>query len=900
MPSQKRLPSMAGFATQLLLWLWLGLLGFLLSRRILRTGDPWLLIGSAIPVALVVMLGVFFPLARLMGHPQGWVVGSLLLFVGTIVLVVRRDGVKAEPMSDFGFSAFQWGAFGTLLTAANLVMHTREAVGPEDDYWIHFPLISLLNRGEFPPPNPFFNDLTLHGHFGRDYLVAVLGWYGGDGEALLSSLWSFNHILSASAFFLAFGLGKRVADTAGGFLMASFLFFGISVGSRVGLMDTYDNNNLLVYCLLLLFVVFETTLSNSRSGDVFLALALGVYGIVYETHLLLFCMVMWVGPVLWRREEGSLRFKAWLRPVAISGLAVMIAALLGGPLQDLALRAVGVRKVKVDHAATYQAQRVRIKFPKDELFKIMIGPESYRRISYVYQGKAFESLRSQSETSGAKAREDFHYSFVFGPDVLLMHWLALYLGLPVGLWLLRKRCPEGQVLWVFGLTSFLVPALVDFGPVHEREYFRWEFAAGFGFAGALAAAMGMAWAASNRKWVKALLVLLAILVSLGGERKVNRTLIEIEKMPDQKRQRALRPWYPSPHDWILESPELRMTEDLLQAALELRFRSKPQDRMLVDLDARKHWDIFQESTVAALAGLRSVGHVSPPPWMPDGIAPFFRNASWNAFWQTGDERILPFLNSRWLLCQTPENAKLLEGKENLRKLKEFGQVTLWRYEGELGAKTEKPPEGVKVLDIERPTSPELLGEVALPMRLTLQDAPSEAFDLGVEWIPLPGTETGGPVEPLLLRCQPGLESYSHHLVAPLVEGRYRLKFTINGHPVETVDQDAVLEFDWSRQASLAKLKSFVGDRVEFAVGSEYLVPPLRVGLRLYRLDESRYSKPFGFEAMGLWSGGEQVKLEALEEGFRFELPENVRGDLFLVDRSGREVRLEAPEGLGEK
>ena len=901
--SQKRLPSMAGFATQLLLWLWLGSMGFLLARRILKTREPWLLLGSAIPIAMVVMLGVFFPLARLLGHPQGWVVGSLLLFVGTIVLVVRRDEVKAEPMSEFGFSAFQWGAFGSLLTAANLVMHTREAVGPEDDYWIHFPLISLLNRGEFPPPNPFFDDLALHGHFGRDYLVAVLGWYGGNGEALLSSLWSFNHILSVSAFFLAFGLGKRVSGTAGGFLMSCFLFFGISVGSRVGLMDTYDNNNLLVYCLLLLFVSFETTLGNSRSGDVFLALALGVYGIIYETHLLMFCMVLWVGPLLWRRPEGSLKLRAWLRPLAISVVGLLVAALLGGPLQDLTLRAAGLRKVKVDHAATYQAQRVRIKFPKTEFLKMVIGPESYRRISYVYQGKAFESLRIQGEPSGVKAREDFRYVFILGPEVLLMHWLALYLGLPAGVWLLRKRSAEAQVLWFFALISFLVPGLVDFGPVHEREYFRWQFAAGFGFAATLAAAMGLLWARSDSRWTKVLLVLLALLVCLGGERKVNRTLIEIERMPEQKRQRALRPWYPSPHDWILGSPELRVSEDLLEAALELRFRSRPQDRMLVDLDPRKHWDICQESTVAALAGLRSVGHVSPPPWMPDGIAPFFRSASWNAFWQTGDERILPFLNSRWLLCQSPENAKLLEGKENLKRIEDFGQVSLWRYEGELGAKTEKPPESVKVLDIERPTSPELLGEIALPMVLTLQDAPSAAFDLGVEWIPLPGTETGGPIEPLLLRCQPGSESYRHHLVAPLVEGRYRLKFTINGHPIETEDQDAVLEFDWSRQASLAKLKGLLGDTVEFTPESEFLVPPLRVGLRLYRLDESRYSKPFGFEAMGLWSGGEKVKLEPMEEGFRFDFPENVRGDIFLVDRSGREVwlePLEAPGGLGEK
>lgn len=879
---------MSAVVTQILLWMWLAIFGFLTTRRVLKTDDPWLTVGAVIPVSLICLLGLFFPLAQLVGHPQGWALGAVTFFVVTVVLYSRRESSGAQELGSFGFSPFQWGCFMTLLTAANFVMHTREAVGPEDDYWIHFPLISLLNRGEFPPPNPFFNDLSLHGHFGRDYIVAILGWFNGGGEALLSSLWVFNHILSVSAFFLAFGLGRRRGGIAGGFLLSTFLFFGISVGSRVGLMDTYDNNNLLVYCLLLLFVALETTVSNSRWVDGFLAFSLGVYGIVYETHLLLFCMVLWAGPLLWRKEE-KLHPRQWLRPLAICSVAVVFAACLGGPLQDLALRATGMVKVKVDHAATYQAQRVQVKFPKDNLFQIMVGPESYRRLSYVYQGRAFEGLRNTGKTAGMSARADFHYSFILGPDVLLMHWLALYLGLPVGLWLWRKKLPEGQALWFFGLVSFLVPALVDFGPVHEREYFRWEFAAAFGFAGALAVALSVLW--RQGKWQKVVVVILALLVTLGGERKLNRTFIKVHKMTPVKRARALSPLYPSPRQWILGSPELRMDEELLKAALSLRKRSKPNERMLVDLDPRAHWDIFQESTVTALAGLRSVGHVSPPPWMPDGIAPFFRTSNWSAFWQTGDTRILPFMNSRWLLCHDPAKAKLLEGKPDLKKLEEFGEVSIWRYEGELGGKTALPPEGAKVVKIERPTSRELRGEIALPMTLTLEKSPDQPFDLGVHWEALQGTDTGGPIQPVTVRCRPGQVSYRHYLVAPLVEGNYRLRFSINGHPIDRIGEDAVLEFDWTREAGQAVVSSFEGDSLKLDPVSEFLVPPLKVGMRLYRLDEQRYSKPFGFEAAGWWNGAPEVKLEPAEEGFTFQLPETVRADLFLVDRSGREVSL---------
>jgi hypothetical protein len=880
-------------ATQLLLWFWLFGAGFLITRRVLKTSDPFLLIGASVPVSMLCVLGVFFPLARLMGHPRGWILGSLILFIGTMVLVAKRKSGTVEDFEPFGFSPMQWGCFMTLLTAANLVMHTREAIGPASDYWIHFPLISLLNRGEFPPPNPFFDNLTLHGHFGRDYLVAIIGWYAGDGIELLKTIWTYYHVLSVSAFFLAFGLGRRMAGTAGGFLMSSFLFFGISVGSRVGLMDTYDNNNLLVYCLILLFVAFETTRDNYRVGDVFLGLSLGVYGIIYESHLILFLMTVWFGPLLWRRAASGIHPKAWLRPLALSAGAMVVAASLGGPLQDMALRATGLREAKVDHAAYYQAQRVQVKFPKEHLGQIMVGPETYRRLSYVFQGQAFEGLQP-SMGAGMSARSDFHYAYIFSPDVLLMHWLALFLGLPAGFWLLGRVCPEGQALWVFGVVSFLVPAFFDFGPVHEREYFRWEFAAGFGCAGALAATLALQWKRDSRLW-KVLVVVLALLVTLGGERRINRTMLEIEKLPDIKRERALRPWYPSPRDWILHSPELRMNEDMLEAALKLRFRSSPQDRMLTDIDVRKHWDIHQEATVVALAGLRSVGHVSPPPWMPDGNAPFFRTAAWNAFWQTGDIRILPFLNSRWLYSHDPEKAGLLDGKESLKKVDAFGEVTLWRYEGPLEWKAAEPPDGAKVVAIERPTNRELLGEVAQPMTLTLENAPAEEFDLGVEWIPISGTNAGGTIEPLRVRCEGGKKIYQHYLVAPLVEGSYRLRFTINGHPIERVGEDSVLEFHWTREATLAGVKRFEGENVVFDPGEGMLKPPLRIGLRLFRLDGERYTKPFGFEAVGVWNGEPEVRLQPLEERFTFHLPETLRADLFLMDRSGREVQLEIDE-----
>lgn len=882
--------------SHLLLWMWLSILGFLVTRRVLRTSDPWLTFGAAVPVALVLLLGTSFPLARMFGHPQGWVLAAISLFVTTVLLYAKRANSGAKELEDFGFSPFQWGCFMTLLTTAGLVMHTREALGPEDDYWVHFPLISLLNRGEFPPPNPFFHDLSLHGHFGRDYLIGVLGWFNGGGEALLSSLWVFNHLLHASAFCLAFGLGKRLGGVCGGFLMSVFLFFGISVGARVGLMDTYDNNNLLVYCLLLLFVALETTPDKGWPSHIFLGLSLGVYGIVYETHLILFLIVLCCGPLLWDRPE-RLHPKAWVRPIGLCVAGVVVAACLGGPIQDLALRGLGIRKATVDHAATYQAQRVEIKFPKQNLFQIMVGPERYRRLSYVYQGKAFRALHNTA-SGKTDARADFHYAFIFGPEVLLIHWLALYLGLPAGLVLLWKRHPEGSVLWLFGLVSFLVPALVDFGPVHEREYFRWEFAAGFGFAGALAAALAILWK-RGRGW-KALVVVLAILVTLGGERKLNKTLIAIEKMEESKRRTALRPWYPSPRDWLLKAEALRLTPDLIDAAERLKELSTPKDRMCCDLDARAHWDIFRESSFCGLSGLRSVGHVSPPPWMQDGIAPFFRTAAWNALWQTGDVRILPSLKARWLVTHLPRTTELLAKHTEsgvVKHVESLGDVNLWRYTGKFSyGKRQDVPEA-RLTAVTRPPDERLQGEVASPLELTLTGLPVDTeFDLGVRWRPQEGTDPGGPIEDLVLRVSTDTAeaTIEHHLVPPLVEGDYQLEFTLNGHPLpveESLAPRLRIHFDWSSQARAAKVVSQDGLNLVFEPGSDSLSPPLRLGLRLYRLDESRYSKPFGFEAVGRWTGTPEVALEVLDKGLRFPLPEGLRADIFLLDRSGREVLL---------
>ena len=96
---------------------------------------------------------------------------------------------------------------------------------------------------------------------------------------------------------------------------------------------------------------------------------------------------------------------------------------------------------------------------------------------------------------------------------------------------------------------------------------------------------------------------------------------------------------------------------------------------------------------------------------------------------------------------------------------------------------------------------------------------------------------------------------------------------------------------------MARVTRFEVDEVQFDPGQGVLEPPLRIGLRLFRLDGGSYTKPFGFEAIGEWTGEPTVTLKPLEENFSFQLPEGIRADLFLLDRSGREVQLPIEERL---
>lgn len=897
-------------ATFFLLWL----VGFLGVRQGLREDNPWIAVALPLPLSLLTLLGTSMLLSQILPYRSAWIITIVAFVVAGMLLWRRRDRMPAwQP---FGLSSPQWALLMTGLTGAYFYMHTLGLSAPEDDYWIHFPVIAMLERGFLPPPNPFLEGITLHGHFGRNYLLAILTTASG-GDIMLAT-WTFNHLLQIGTFFLACGVGIRYGrSAAAGVLLPLLLFFGVSVGSRAGLVDTYDNNNLLVYAILLaLMVLLLQVLERPTLGRyAFLALMTGFYSIVYETHMILFLgCVLWAPLVVWPLRSAELK-RGLLLGLGSTVLSLLVASLLGGPIQDLTARLVGLRQQKpISQADAYQSQRVEISFPKKEFLQIKLGRDPYRRLSYVYEGKLFRDRLPPLDEGG--------YTFIFHPKVLVLHWLATYLGLPAGLYLAYRRHTAGVLLWLFAFFSYLVPGVVNFGPMHENEYFRWEFAAGFGFAGALALALGDLWVkAENKRWVKAVIVVVALLTMLGGERRVNQAAIMGQKASEPLSRRLSTPIYPAGWTWLTETKVLEIAPADVELCRWLKGRTNPSDVLVTNLEARKHWDMFRESTLVGMSGVRSVGHQSlPPPWMPDGIAPYFRTPNWTVFWQTLDARALPALGASWLYVDIePKRLEQLKALPQLKLEKEI-EAGDGRVRAALSIKSPKPkvvsstPPQLVVDGVTLPEAELLQSEVAYPVELHLTNAGTEKVawegPLGLAQTPLGPEQSGLAVPPtelwVELELDPGQTvTVKHWLVPYLLAGDYNLQPYL-GDPKHPLGEPRVVSYSFLDKAERVVIESseiltHEGEDRQGRLTLKALAPgfrlegPLRLGWRVWDEERQAYGTPYGFDGVQPLELQLATPPDRVVVNYQAKLPNSPRFrlDFFLVSRSGIEHRLDA-------
>jgi hypothetical protein len=173
-----------------------------------------------------------------------------------------------------------------LLATAAVWLFTNivQVITVDDDYWMHTPVQARMLRGVIPPTNPYFPDLVLGGHYGRDLLVASASVLTGRdvfGAQVLVT--SFCHSLSLAMLYLAI---RRSASAVSAALGTAMAWLGVNVAHRVGLADFFQNNGAPTYMGLALLMLLFLELWRRPGGKLagLCGLLLGIYSQVYETH----------------------------------------------------------------------------------------------------------------------------------------------------------------------------------------------------------------------------------------------------------------------------------------------------------------------------------------------------------------------------------------------------------------------------------------------------------------------------------------------------------------------------------------------------------------------------------------------------------------------------------------
>ncbi len=564
----------------------------------------------------------------------------------------------------------RWGLVWliTLGFFAFAFLNLNQNLTPDDDYWVHTPLQSLMALGNLPPSHPFFPDIVMNGHYGRDLLISSLSIL--TGFKIFAVQTSLTTLASLLALGLLFGLTVSAtgseARAVGG---TTLVFFGINVGGRAGALDCFQNNNAVVHLYLiltvyLLYLVWQAPQNKPRG--VALGLALGSLAAVYETHFGLLMIVLVVALV------AAAFSKKPLRGLGLAfALAGLLAATQGGPITKLAKRLVGSApsSVSLSEGEMNQRQVVVLKFPKRELFQLQLGYGDYQRVSCAYRVYPFL-------TDYAPIAAGTPYRPLWSWDVLQIHWLATYLA-PFSLFLLwREREVVGLSIGLFAVGAFVTPGLVNFGPIYEFEYYRWQYAAGLGFAYVLGSALGkLVEQAQGRRygWVSTALALFLVGLCIYPFFKLFLPRAVQGWARYSYRPLLLLPLKAKP--WLrLNAEKTRFYPMDLEAAERLRQLSRPGQTLLVNFPHEAPSSIHLQSTLSGWTGLRLVGHSLPLDGEPVGTPPYHMSALARAFWKGFDPAALDLLEPDWIYLRqdigfdkTRARLRELEGVEEVER-----------------------------------------------------------------------------------------------------------------------------------------------------------------------------------------------------------------------------------------
>lgn len=344
--------------------------GYFIVRGLLgeRERLPALSLGTALAWSLFVVL---LNLAVRAGVPFGaaaWLAGGGVAALGALGWRCASPGT---------WDRLDLGLLMLIGAPASLVILLYQFFGVDADYNIHYPLIGMFLRGTFPHVHPFFPDLPMGGHYGRDLGLAGLLSFGriGIGSAMIVEAW----VLHLSTLGNIYFLGKRHGGgRAAGAVAAAFAFFAVNVGFsdwviRSGLAEVAGNNNPVIHAFLFAILLLASQIVADRRwmAVVFLGLLLGGFDAVYETHfaatacaLAVLATAAWLPPVM----------KRWGRRPAVGLTAALalsfVVMLLSGGLVARKLRGADAPPAGTDPAAWAEAgakQQVGVGFPKRPL-----------------------------------------------------------------------------------------------------------------------------------------------------------------------------------------------------------------------------------------------------------------------------------------------------------------------------------------------------------------------------------------------------------------------------------------------------------------------------------------------------------------------------------------------------
>lgn len=574
----------------------------------------------------------------------------------------------------------------TLCLCSIFYVHAMQMLHTPGDFIQNYPLTRIMAKDAGLQQHPLLPWIELKGRFAIQKLTAMLSQ--AEGGDTLRTQWLCGIALVVNGIFLwAAAIRKISGSPAAGTLGALLLFAGVNVGGKAGMIDAFGFGEALTASLMgVMLSLFADIICKARghwqlqTGKILLtALAAGLYGLLCETYLLLLIGCFVSGCLIIGRRRRSAAGQLLKACFICTAGSLCLSALCGGFLGRAALSMLTQpADLYAPPAGTqaslqqFYAETSEFSFPKKNFLSIRLGTDPYTRLSGALNTAWFRAYRP--------ALDEVGYSSIFGSKVLIMHWLPTWLAPLTLFWAVYRRSVCGYMFGILGILAYLIPGLADFGPSMESAYFRWEFAAGAGFAGLLGTA-----AADVLEHIPAIesrilrvsahtaFIVFIVVNIIAAQRQFNNIIIEAQRS-SQAAAKVLRPWYPKTSRWLLSRPDLALNPRDIELAKWIWDSSSAPQIIWREQNMR---DIAQASKCAAfngLAGSLSCEHAVPSAWQPAGVPPYLPNEATSAFLKVRNPELIAGLGAKVLITETPLEEKYLHdyGGLSFRQERVFG------------------------------------------------------------------------------------------------------------------------------------------------------------------------------------------------------------------------------------